>query len=127
MITAEQVEGFAVISGDHNPLHMNDAFARAAGFRGRVVHGMVTASLVSFLIGMRMPGPGALWLNQELRWLAPVFIGDKIDVELKVMKISPGTRTVKLHVMACNQDGKKVMDGSGLVKVLEVRHGHGQY
>ena len=127
MITAEQVEAFAAISGDCNPLHMDDAFAKAAGFRGRVVHGMVTAGLVSQLVGMRMPGPGALWLNQEFRWLAPVFIGDKIDVELKVVKTSPGTRTVKFHVMACNQDGRKVMEGGGLVKLLEVRHGRKQF
>jgi 3-oxoacyl-[acyl-carrier protein] reductase len=121
LVTEEQVNAFAHVSGDTNPLHMDTAFARAAGFRDRVVHGMVTASLVSQLIGMRLPGPGALWAEQSFRWLAPVFVGDRLEVLLEVSGKSPGTNTISVKATATNQNGKTVMDGNGIVRVLVQR------
>ena len=120
-ITAEDVEAFAKLSGDRNPLHMDDKFAARTHFQRRVVHGMLVANYVSTLIGMRCPGPGALWSQQGFRWLAPVFIGDKISLTMKVTHKSEGARSLTLEVKALNQDGKVVMEGEGTVTALEER------
>jgi 3-oxoacyl-[acyl-carrier protein] reductase len=120
-ITAEDVEAFARLSGDRNPLHMDDAFASRTHFQRRVVHGMLVANYVSTLIGMRCPGPGALWSQQNFRWLAPVFIGDQIHLTMKVTHKSEGSRSLTIEVKALNQDGKVVMEGEGTATALEER------
>ena len=120
-ITAEDVEAFAKLSGDRNPLHMDDKFAARTHFQRRVVHGMLVANYVSTLVGMRCPGPGALWSQQNFRWLAPVFIGDKINLTMKVTHKSEGARSLTIEVKALNQDGKVVMEGEGTVTALEER------
>lgn len=120
-VTEEDVEAFAKLSGDRNPLHMDDTFAARTHFQRRVVHGMLVANYVSTLVGMRCPGPGALWSQQNFRWLAPVFIGDKISLTMKVTHKSEGARTVTLEVKALNQDGKVVMEGEGTATALEER------
>ena len=120
-IVPEDVEAFARLSGDRNPLHMDEQFAARTHFQRRVVHGMLIANYVSALIGMRCPGPGALWSQQTLRWPAPVFIGDRIQVTLKVTHKSSGSRTLTIEAKATNQDGKVVMDGEGTVTALEER------
>jgi 3-oxoacyl-[acyl-carrier protein] reductase len=118
-IAPSDVEAFAALSGDRNPLHMDDRFAAGTHFQRRVVHGMLIANYVSALIGMRCPGPGALWSQQTFRWPAPVFIGDRIQVRLKVTHKSSGSRTLTLSAKATNQDGKVVMEGEGTVTALE--------
>src|SRR5690349_16163264 len=75
-IRAEDVANFCALTGDSNPLHMDSDFASQTAFQRRVVHGMLTASFVSTLVGTSLPGPGALWTQQSFRWIAPVFIGD---------------------------------------------------
>src|ERR1700690_872369 len=120
-ITAEDVEAFARLSGDRNPLHMDDTFASRTHFQRRVVHGMRVANYVSTLIGMRCPGPGALWSQQNFRWLAPVFIGDQINLTMTVTHKSEGSRSLTIEVKALNQDGKVVMEGEGTVTALEER------
>src|ERR1700736_1898407 len=77
-LTESDVERFAGASGDYTPLHMEPEFARATTFQNRVVHGMLVASYVSTLVGMHLPGPGALWTQQSFRWVTPVFIGDTL-------------------------------------------------
>jgi 3-oxoacyl-[acyl-carrier protein] reductase len=120
-ISAEDVDSFARLSGDRNPLHMDDGFAGRTHFQRRVVHGMLVANYVSTLVGMQCPGPGALWSQQNFRWLAPVFIGDKITLNMKVMHKSEGARSLTIEVRALNQDGKVVMEGEGTVTALEER------
>jgi 3-oxoacyl-[acyl-carrier protein] reductase len=120
-ITAEDVESFAKLSGDRNPLHMDEKFAARTHFQRRVVHGMLVANYVSTLVGMRCPGPGALWSQQNFRWLAPVFIDDKINLTMKVTHKSEGARSVTLEVKAFNQDGRVVMEGEGTATALEER------
>ena len=115
------MEAFAKLSGDRNPLHMDDSFAARTHFQRRVVHGMLVANYVSALIGMRCPGPGALWSQQNFRWLAPVFIGDRIDLTMKVTHKSEGSRSLTIEVKALNQEGKVVMEGEGTVTALEER------
>lgn len=118
-ITAEDLEAFAAMSGDRNPLHMDSAFARRTSFQRRVVHGMLIGSYVSTLVGMHLPGSGALWTQQSFRWAAPVFIGDQITIIGTVKHKSEGTRTLIIEVQAVNQHGKVVMDGEGSVVLLE--------
>jgi 3-oxoacyl-[acyl-carrier protein] reductase len=114
-----EVEAFARLSGDHNPLHTDDAFAIRAHFPGRVVHGMLSAVQVSAMIGMRLPGPGALWTEQRFNFLRPVFIGDEISFVLRVKHKSEGTRTLVVELDARNQRGEQVLSGEGKVTMLE--------
>lgn len=86
-VTDEHIELFARLSGDRNPVHFDDAFARRLGFDGRIAHGAVTASLLSAMLGMELPGPGAIFLEQRVRFLAPVRPGDTIVGELVVTNV----------------------------------------
>ncbi len=123
---AEDVAAFAALSGDYNPLHMEDDFASKTHLRRRVVHGMLVASYVSTLIGMQLPGAGALWMQQSFRWRNPVFIGDTIEVTLTVTHKSAGSRILSIGITAMNQNGKLVMEGEGTVSVPEVRSGQSE-
>ena len=120
-ITGADIEAFAALSGDYNPLHVDREFARQTTFQKPVAHGMLLASFVSTMIGMQLPGAGALWTRQSFRWLAPVFAGDTVSIRLRVTHKSEGSNTLTIEVAAVNQDGKTVMDGEGAVMLL-VRH-----
>jgi 3-oxoacyl-[acyl-carrier protein] reductase len=119
IISAEDVENFAQVSGDRNPLHMYESFAARTHFQRRVVHGMLLANYVSALVGMRCPGPGALWSQQNFRWLSPAFIGDQVTIILKVLHKSTGARAVTIQVKATNQQGRSLMEGEGTVTALQ--------
>ena len=120
-ITEEDVRAFAALTGDYNPLHMEEEFAAGTHFQRRVVHGMLVASYVSTLVGMQLPGPGALWTRQNFQWVAPVFLGDTLEITLEVLHKSEGNRAVSVSVKAVNQHGKAVMEGEGAVVVMEKR------
>jgi acyl dehydratase len=113
----EDVGTFAALSGDYNPLHMESEFAEQTRFGRRVVHGMLVASYVSTLVGMQLPGPGALWMQQTFRWRNPVFLGDTVEIVLEVTQKSPGARLLAIRIRAINQNGQQVMDGEGAVHV----------
>ncbi|MBT3169905.1 MAG: SDR family oxidoreductase [Rhodospirillaceae bacterium] len=117
-LTEEHVRRFAEHIGDDNPLHMDDDFARALGFPGRVAHGMSYAAFLSTLIGTRLPGPGALWAAQTYRFAAPAFIGDEITLAAEVVEAVSATRTLKLAVEAVTADGRLVMEGESTVVLL---------
>ncbi len=121
VIEVADVDAFAKLSGDFNPLHMEDGFARQTSFQRRVVHGMLVGSYVSTLIGMHLPGPGALWAEQRFQWRAPVFIGDTVNMRMRIVHKSEGTRTIAVEVTATNQHGSIIMEGNGTVKLLAVR------
>lgn len=120
-VSADDVEDFAKLSGDRNPLHLDDGFAARTYLQRRVVHGMLLGSYVSALVGMHCPGPGALWSQQNFRWPAPVFIGDRIHFRLRLTHKSTGARTLTFTVNGVNQDGRVVMEGEGTVTALEER------
>ena len=113
----EDVAAFAALSGDYNPLHMESEFAERTRFGRRVVHGMLVASYVSTLVGMRLPGAGALWMQQNFRWRNPVFLGDTVEFALEVTQKSPGARLLVFRISATNQNGQAVMDGDGAVHI----------
>lgn len=117
-ITARDVDAFAQLTGDYNPLHMDDAYAAGTSFRKRVVHGMLTASFISNLIGTKLPGAGALWYEQHLRFLAPVRVGEKIRVWAKVLNKSHGTRILTLQTRVFADGNREILDGEAKIKVL---------
>jgi 3-oxoacyl-[acyl-carrier protein] reductase len=118
VVTAEDVSRFAELSGDDNPLHLDDEYASSLGLGGRVVHGMLTASYVSTVVGTMLPGPGALWLSEAFRFRAPVRVGDRIVIELTIRQVSPATRILVLDVVVRNQLDRVVLDGEASVHVL---------
>ena len=109
------VEAFATYSGDRNPLHVDAKYAETTRFKRRVAHGMSYAAMFSQLIGMKLPGPGALWMGQSFRFARPAFLGDKIRLSVEVAAISESARTVTLDCRAVNQLGEKIMTGTGEV------------
>ena len=112
----EDVIGFATLSGDHNPIHLSDHFARKTRFGERIAHGLYTASLISAVLGMRLPGPGAVYLSQTLNFRGPVRIGDVVSVSVEVVDLAEQGRRVRL-ACECGVDGKIVLDGEALVMV----------
>jgi 3-oxoacyl-[acyl-carrier protein] reductase len=120
LITDADVDTFARLTGDENPLHLDRAFARRTSFRKPVVHGMLSASFISTIIGMRLPGPGALWTRQSLEFLGPAFIGDTIRVRARVKQVSVATRTIVLDIDITNQHEQRLVAGEGVVKMPEL-------
>jgi 3-hydroxybutyryl-CoA dehydratase len=112
----EDVIGFAELSGDHNPIHLSEHFARKTRFGGRIVHGLYTASLISAVIGMRLPGPGSVYISQSLNFLGPVKIGDVIDISVEVVELTEKGRRVRLQC-ECRVGDKVVLEGEGILSV----------
>ena len=112
----EDVIGFAELSGDHNPIHLSEHFARKTKFGERIVHGLYTASLISALIGMRLPGPGAVYISQTLNFRGPVKIGDVVDVSVEVVELIEKGRRVRLKC-ECKVGDLLVLDGEGVLSV----------
>jgi 3-hydroxybutyryl-CoA dehydratase len=105
---------FAELSGDANPIHLSDEFAAGTKFGQRIAHGMWTASLVSALLGTRLPGPGAVYLSQTLTFLAPVKIGDVVCARVEVVELIEERRRARLFC-ECLVDGKPVLEGDAWV------------
>ena len=112
----DDVIAFADLSGDRNPVHLSDHFARKTRFGERIVHGLYTASLISAVIGMRLPGPGSIYVSQTLNFRGPVKIGDVIEVNVEVIELVETGRRVRLKC-ECLVDGKLVLDGEGVLSV----------
>ncbi len=118
-ITQADMETFAKLTGDFNPIHLDDDYARESRFGKRVVFGMLTASFLSTMVGMMLPGKGALWLSQSLRFTRPAFVNDVVRVHATVKQKSPATRTLILETQIYNQHNKLLIDGQATVKLLE--------
>lgn len=114
--TDADVKLFAGISTDVNPLHISDEFAKNSIFGKRVVHGMLSASLISAVLANVLPGPGTIYLGQELKFTAPVYLGDDVKAELTIIEIREDKHIVKLQSNCYNQDGKMVIEGVSTVK-----------
>lgn len=115
-ITEADILMFAGVSGDTNPVHLNQEFAADTMFHGRIAHGMLTASLISTVIGTKLPGPGCVYLTQTLRFLAPVRAGDTVNAHVTVREVNLEKRRVTLDT-ACRVGGKDVLVGEALVMV----------
>ena len=114
VITDHDIEKFAEISTDHNPVHLDDEYARDTIFEGRIAHGMLTAGLVSAVIGEQLPGHGTIYMSQNLKFLAPVRPGDLVHAEVKVIDMVIDKRRVKLDCR-CEVNGKNVLVGEAMV------------
>ena len=115
LITNQEVEAFAAISGDHNPLHLDPDYAATTAFGECIAHGMLTGALISAAIAMQLPGPGSVYLNQSLQFRAPVFLGDTLTVTLEVTEKHGKRPWVTLSCTVENQDGKAVAKGEAQV------------
>lgn len=120
-ITEKDIDEFCELTGDDNPLHMDDTYAAGTNFKTRVVHGMLTASFISTMIGTRLPGKGSLWYEQHIKFITPVRIGDEIRIWAKVLHKSGAQRIIVLQTMIYNQEDKIVIEGEAKVKVPENR------
>jgi 3-hydroxybutyryl-CoA dehydratase len=115
-VAASDVVGFAEVTGDRNPVHLSEHFAAKTTFRTRVAHGLYTASLISAVLGTRLPGPGAIYVSQTLNFRAPVKIGDTVEVHVVVAELMPQKHRARLDC-TCTVQGEIVLDGQALVKV----------
>jgi len=117
VFTEEDVMQFANLSADTNPIHLDERFAAASVFGQRIVHGMLTASLFSGLIGVELPGEGAIYLGQSLTFKAPVLIGEQVTASVEIVKVREDKPIVTLRTLCVNNEGQVVVEGEAVVKV----------
>lgn len=114
-ITEEMIERFAQATGDHNPIHVDEDYAKGTIFKARVAHGMLQAGILSGVLGTRFPGVGTIYLSQTLKFLKPVFIGDHITFRLKVVELLKEKNRIRLETVCFNQKGEITLTGDALV------------
>jgi 3-hydroxybutyryl-CoA dehydratase len=115
-VTEADVVLFSGISGDTNPVHLNEDYARSTHFKGRIAHGMLSAGFISAVLGTRLPGPGAIYVSQNLRFKAPVRIGDTVTARVTVTELFPERRRVAVKT-ECLVGGVVVIDGDAVLMV----------
>ncbi|MFN9849278.1 MAG: MaoC family dehydratase [Alphaproteobacteria bacterium] len=114
VVGAADIEAFAEVSGDNNPVHLDEDYARTTQFGERIAHGMLSAAYISAILGTRLPGPGAIYLSQSLRFRRPVRIGDLVVARATVTALDEAKGRVTLETV-CEVGGKTVMDGEAVV------------
>ena len=110
-VTAKDVELYAEITGDRNPLHFDADFAKRTRFGRLVAQGGITAGMLNALVAMDLPGPGTVFMNQSLRYLAPTYLGDTLTAEVEVLSLKPDKPVCQLRATITNQDGTVVLEG----------------
>lgn len=116
MVGAGDIEAFAEVSGDHNPVHLDEAYAKTTAFGGRIAHGMLSAAYISAVLGNQLPGPGAIYLSQSLRFRRPVKVGDLVTARVTVSGLDD-RRGHATFATVCLVDGRTVVDGEAVVMV----------
>jgi 3-hydroxybutyryl-CoA dehydratase len=119
-ITERDIYAFAGITGDFNPLHVNAEYAARSRFGERIAHGMLTAGLISAVLGMRLPGSGGIFLSQSLKFVKPVRIGDTVTASAEVIGYRPDKRILTLKTICQNQRGETVIEGESVLLVEPV-------
>ena len=114
-ISEADVYLFAGVTGDLNPAHINEEYARKTFFKTRIAHGMLLAGFISTVIGNKLPGPGTIYVKQELDFLAPAHMGDTITARVEIKEIVTEKNRAILRTTCVNQDGTTVLDGEALV------------
>lgn len=109
------VAGFAAVSGDHNPAHMDEAYAKNTAFGARLVHGMLVGSLFSAILGTELPGLGSIYTHQTLKFTKPVYLGDTVTATVTVRELIPEKNRVVLDTVAVNQKGETVIVGEAVI------------
>ena len=116
-VTEEDIRKFADASGDFNPIHLDPDFAAGTRFKRPIAHGMLAASLISAVLGTKLPGPGSIYLGQTLKFLKPVFPGDTLMAKVEVIGIVEGKRRVSLKTECFNQNNECVLEGEATLLV----------
>lgn len=114
-ISESDVYLFAGITGDHNPAHVNEVYASQTRFGRRIAHGILSAGLISAVLAMKLPGPGTIYLGQELKFVRPVYFGDTITATCTVSELLPEKNIARLETVCTNQDGAVVIKGTATV------------
>ena len=114
-ITEADILNFAGVSLDVNPLHLNEEYAKKTMFKGRIAHGIIGAGLISAVIGTKLPGEGTIYLSQNLKFIAPVKIGDTITAKVEIVELNQEKKKVGLKTTCTNQNGVLVIDGEAKV------------
>lgn len=114
-ISESDVYLFAGITGDFNPAHMNNEYAKHSLFKKRVAHGILSSGLISAVIGTQLPGPGTIYLGQTLKFVSPVYIGDTITATVKIKELNNENHRANLETLCTNQDGDLVIKGEATV------------
>jgi 3-hydroxybutyryl-CoA dehydratase len=114
-INDEDVRAFAELTGDRNPVHLDEEYARTTRFGRRIAHGMLGASLISTVLASELPGPGSVYLGQTLRFTAPVYLGDTVNARVTVKHVREDKPVVTLETVCTNQRGERVVEGEAVV------------
>jgi 3-hydroxybutyryl-CoA dehydratase len=117
-ITEEDIQIFGDLSGDFNPLHFDEDWAKTTMFKGRIAHGLLSASFISTAIGMKLPGPGTIYLGQSMKFMGPVRIGDTITAKVEVVGLNDEKQRVTLKTICTNQKQEVVIEGEALIKIM---------
>lgn len=115
IISESDIYLFAGVSGDMNPVHINREFAKDTFFKRRVVHGFLVGGLISTVIGTRLPGPGSIYQEQQLKFIKPVYIGDTVTAQVEVIAVNCEKNRITLHTWCVNQDENLVLDGTAKI------------
>lgn len=121
--SADYINAFAELSGDANPLHADDGFAKHTRFGAIIAQGMLVASLISAVIGTKLPGPGSVYLSQSLEFLAPVFAGDRVTASVRVKDVRKDGRIVVLDTWCEKANGETVLKGDAVILLDETKNG----
>ncbi len=114
-VSESDVYLYAGVTGDFNPAHINEEYARETFFKTRIAHGMLAAGLISTVLGTRLPGPGTVYVRQELNFLAPVRIGDTVTARVEVIEIMSEKKQVRFRTTCSTQNGTLVLDGEAII------------
>lgn len=118
-VTEEDIKTFGDLSGDYNPLHFDEEWAKTTMFKGRIAHGLLSASFISTAIGMKLPGPGTIYLSQSMKFMGPVRIGDTITASVEVVALNDEKQRVTLKTVCTNQNQDVVVDGEALIMLMK--------
>lgn len=114
-VSESDIYQFAGVTGDLNPAHINETYAAGTFFKTRIAHGMLSAGFISAIFGMQLPGPGTIYLKQELKFMAPVRIGDTVTARVEVVEVMAEKNRIRARTTCTNQDGTMVLDGEAVV------------
>jgi 3-hydroxybutyryl-CoA dehydratase len=120
-ISESDVYLYAGITGDLNPAHVNEEYAKGTFFRRRIAHGLLAAGLISSVIANKLPGPGSVYVSQTLKFLAPVFIGDTVTARVEAIEIKVEENRLRLRTSCSKQDGTLVIDGEAVISPAKAK------